>query len=260
MRRFKKDLLARVLSAALVRVRKSVESLARLFGHDREFSETQTSCDPGKLLTRDLLYIGGLDIGPDGDIDAGTSVVDTLALLINTGSHLKTLADAFEMRLSRGDIAGAWTVCEQMTHEDDLQEDVCREQLAKVLSEKRRELERDLDDSSEKLEQSFRMGEASEDEFNVLNASIVSVRGLLSHRDSVVEAARIVSGFKDNINTYFNQVIKQMRAQFEPYFPLKSDREQASVERALETGDLITLYEQPRPSQERRFTSIQGVR
>ena len=232
------------LFASLVRARESVESLRLLFGHDRDYSDTDESCDPWRLLTQDLLYVAGQDIEPDGSIDKGSAATETLSLLTDTGSHVKSLAEAFEMRLGRGDIAGAQAVCAQMVFEEDPKEDAYRNQLSRVLAKKRQDLERGLDESSERLEQAYKMGEVSENELAALNATIVSARELLTHEDSVVDAARAVSGFKDSIEDHFNRGMERMRAQFEPYLPLEHDREQAFVEHALETSDLLTLYEQ----------------
>ena len=232
------------LTAALVRAQDSVESLSRMFSHDRDFSEAENAWDPRRLLTRDILFVAEQDIGPDGGIDEDCPPGDALALLTDTGSHRKSLFDAFEVRLGRGDIAGAEAVCEQMGYEGDPQEDSCRNRLAPVFTDKRRELERELDESSEKLEQAFKMGEVSETKLNVLNASIASAQELLSRKESVVAAARAVSGFRGRIEGYFDQAIERMRLRFEPYLPLENDRERAFVEHAFDTEDLLTLHEQ----------------
>ena len=232
------------LSAALAWTHESIKSLSQIFGHDRESSPIEDQWQPRGLLTQDLLYVAELDIGPDGGIDGETPPTDAMALLIETSSHTKTLAEAFDVRLARGDVAGAQAVFKQMAHEDDPHEDECQNKLDRELAAKRQDLERELYDLSEKLEQAYTMGEVTENEVAALNASIVSARELLSRKNSVVGSARAVSGFKGTIEGYFNHGIERMRAQIEPFLPLENDWEQEFVENALESGDLITLHEQ----------------
>ena len=232
------------LNAALKRVNESIESLSHLFSQDRGSLYPETSYDSRRLLTRDLLYVAAQDLGPDGGIDEQCPTIDALALLADTESHQKSLFEAFDVRLGRGDIAGAEAICKQMTFEDDPKEDACKTRLAGAFTEKRRELEGELDESSERLEQAFKMGEVSETELNVLNASIASARALLSRNDSIVAAARAVSGFRGRIEEFFNQAIERMRLHFEPHLPLENEREQAFVDHAFETEDLLTLHEQ----------------
>ena len=167
-----------------------------------------------------------------------------MALLLDSNSHMNSLVEAFNARLGRGDLAGAQTICEQMAREDDPDEDECQNKLGRKIAAKRRELDRELDDLSEKLEQAYPMGEVSENERDALNASIVSARDLLSRKHTVVTSARAITGFKGTIEGYFNRGIERVRAQIEPFLPLENDWEQEFVENALESGDLITLHEQ----------------
>ena len=232
------------LSAALAWTHESIDSLSRIFGHDRESPHVEGQLESYGHLTRDLLYVPELDIGPDGGIDGETPPADAMALLVDSNLHMNSLAEAFNARLARGDIAGAQTICEQMAREDDPDEDECQNKLGRKISAKRRELDRELDDLSEKLEQAYPMGEVSENERDALNASIVSARDLLSRKRTVVTSARTITGFKGTIEGYFNRGIERVRAQIEPFLPLKNDWEQEFVENALESGDLITLHEQ----------------
>ena len=232
------------LSAALAWVHEFIESLSRMFGHDRESEPIDGQLESHRLLTHDLLYVSGLDIGPDGGIDGATPPADAIALLLETSSHKNFLAEAFNARLARGDIAGAQAICEQMAREDDPHEDECQNQLARKIAAKRRELDRELDDLSEKLEHACPMGDVSEHERDALNASIVSARKLLSRKHSVVASARQIAGFKDSIEGHFNYAIERLRAQIEPFLPLENEWEQEFVDNALDSGDLITLHEQ----------------
>ena len=232
------------LSAALAWTHESIDLLSRLFGRDRESPQVEGQLESNGLLTQDLLYVSGLDIGADGGIDGGTPPAEAMALLLDSNSHMNSLVEAFNARLSRGDLAGAQTICEQMAREDDADEDECKSKLSRKIAAKRRELDRELDDLNEKLEQAYPMGEVSENERDALNASIVSARDLLSRKHTVVSSARAICGFKDTIEGYFNRGIERVRAQIEPFLPLENDWEQDFVENALESDDLITLHEQ----------------
>ena len=232
------------LSAALAWTHESIDSLSRIFGHDRETPQVEGQLESYGLLTRDLLYVPELDIRPDGGIDGETPPADAMALLLDSNLHMNSLAEAFNARLGRGDLAGAQTICEQMAREDDPDEDECKSKLSRKIAAKRRELDRELDDLNEKLEQAYPMGEVSENERDALNASIVSARDLLRRKHTVVSSARAITGFKGTIEGYFNRGIERVRAQIEPFLPLKNDREQEFVENALESCDLITLHEQ----------------
>ena len=53
---------------------------------------------------------------------------DTLARLIDAGTHAETLVDAFDLRLGQNDLLGAHAVCTRMTAEDDPAEDACQDQ------------------------------------------------------------------------------------------------------------------------------------
>ena len=250
------------LCAALAWAHDSIESLSKLFGNERESSQMDDPQEPCNLLTHDLLYVAELNIGPDGGIDEESTPAEILALLTDTSSHMKTLVEAFEARLNRGDIAGAKAVRDLMAYEEVPNEDECQINLDRKSSAKRRDLERELYELSEKLEQAYNMGEASESEFITLNASIVSARHSLSRTgtDSVVACDRAVSGFKGNIQKCFDQGIRRIHVEFEEFLPLENEREQASVEHALETEDLITLHEQLDRLKNREHTSTEGIR
>ena len=232
------------LSAALAWTNESIESLSRMFAHDREPSLVDVELESTSLLTKDLLYVSELDIGPDNGIDGETPPINAMALLLDTSSHMNSLVEAFNARLARNDIGGAQAICEQMAREEHAQEDECQFRLDRAIAAKRRELDRELDSLSEKLAQSNSMGEVSEDKLAELNASIVSARDLLSRKLTVVTCARATSSLKVQIEDSFDRGIERIRSKIEPFLPLKNDREQQFVESALESGDLITLHEQ----------------
>ena len=117
---------------------------------------------PIQVVSDDLLFVTALRIDAEGAIDDSSTTADALALLLDTASHAETLADAFDARLSLGDLYGADAVCKRMAAEDDAAADASRERLDRALAESRSVLQRRLYDLAERLEQAFVIGEISE--------------------------------------------------------------------------------------------------
>ena len=232
------------LTAALAQAQRSIESLTQLFEHDGNSFKGIDTCEPNRILLCDIPYVVELNIGTDGNIDSQLDPKGVLALLTDGDSHSESLADAFTKRLERGYIASAQFTLEQMVYEKNPEEDQCRATWLTVITEKQIELEQELDDLSEKLEQAFTLGEFSEKELETLNASIVSVRELCAQKESVVIASEQLSIFKSEIVEKFNASIKSVQDQLTGFFPLDNPKEQAFVDEALESRDLITLHEQ----------------
>ena len=231
------------LSAALAWTHDLVEEISIIFGHDREVLQAEPPESPPGILTEDLVYVAGIDIGPNGAVAEGASPTDVLALLVDSDSHMKTLGDAFDARLRRGDLAGAQTACEFMARQDDPREDECQNTLDQRLAEQRPELERDLDELSEKLEQAYTGREIPEDERDRLKAKIVQGRTLLAQKDSAVETVKHVSGFKGVIERRFKKVVDRIGSEVTPFLSSLSEKDRSFVTDALASGDLITLYE-----------------
>ena len=149
------------LSAALVCAHGLIKEVSTIFGHDRKTTYAVPAEPPTNVLTEDLVYVTDVDIGPDGNVAEGNTPSKILDLLVDTGSHAKTLDQAFDTRLRRGDLAGVQAALEVMARREHPREEACRDELDRKLSDQRPALARELDELSEKLEQAYTGSEAT---------------------------------------------------------------------------------------------------
>lgn len=239
--------LGHALSAALVRANERIEEIATIFRRDREACNTDAAeMSPG-VLSEDLVYVTAVDIGPDGGIANGTATRDILDLLVDTDAHAATLDQAFDVRLRRGDLAGAQAALEMMARGENPREEACRDELDRILADRCPILERELVTLGQKLEQANIGGEfsehASEDQAARLKGEIIEARRLLAERTSVIAAVKIISGFRGVIDSLFARVVDRIGAEIEPLLRDVSEDTRQFVENAQAQGDLITLYE-----------------
>ena len=227
------------LAAALQCALNAIDSLDRMFrpGNDGEILPSDGTA---QALTDDLLYVPGVSVDDGEAIHEQPSPDRSLALLIDADSHATTLSVAFEMRLQQGDIYGAHAVCEKMTRIGDPAEDVCRDRL----SSQRRMLRRRLYDLSEKLEQSFIIGQVSEDNRDDLNRKIVATQEQLRHEDQAAAAVKTAAMVETRVEQHFRNGIRDIKDRLQTQFPDQDPRESALIQDALDAEDLITLNEQ----------------
>ena len=239
------------LSAALVWAYDQVNEIATIFGHDREASYPDAAEAFEGVLSEDLVYVTDVDLGPDGRVAEGADPHDILNLLIDTDAHAETIDQAFDARLRRGDLAGAQAALEMMARGEHPREEACRDELDRILADQRPTLERELVALNQKLEQAYTGGELSEDASEEeeeedavrLKALIIEARRLLAEKTSVIEAVRIVSGFRGVIETRFARVVDRVGAEIEPLLQDVPEEPRQFIEDARAEGDLITLYE-----------------
>ena len=230
--------------AALKQAQNSIEDLMTIFAQDFSYVPINDAQIVNRVLLRDILYVASLDICTDGGIDRNIEPEDALGLLIDKNSHSQDLADAFAIRFQRRNIAGAQVTWDQMNFENCPDKDQFRAQLDEAIANLENELGHDLDELSEKLEQAFTIGEFSENDLGKLNAEIVEARNLCRVKATVVSASEKISGFKDRIEEKFQLGINGVQDQLSKFFPLDDPRDKEFIQEALESSDLITLYEQ----------------
>ena len=231
------------LADALTCALQAIESLTSLFQRGRD-SCPEIVLGPIQALSDDLLFVTAARINEKGTIADSLAPADALALLIDTDSHASTLAEAFNARLESGDLYGAHATCERMAVEDDASTDNARERLNDALAKSRTNFQRDLYKLTEQLEQSFVIGEATEDERAELTAAIGDVSQRLENRNRALAAGEYVDAIAAAVKPLFSRGIAKVMAQLDAYLPREDEREQALVRDALQTGDLATLYEQ----------------
>ena len=234
---------APALDGALACAAQAIESLTNLFRRDADAC-SEIALGPIQVVSDDLLFVTALRIDEAGAIDDSLTTADALALLIDTGSHAETLADAFDARLSLGDLYGAHAVCKRMAAEDDDAADASRERLDRVLAESRSSLQRRLYDLAERLEQAFVIGEVSEAERAELTASIDDVSRRLEDRDGALTAGDDVKAIAAVVESACARGVATVRAELDAYLPRVEAREKALVSDAIQAGDLATLHEQ----------------
>ena len=207
------------LTNALKCARNAIEAVHRIF-------RRQPDDDPGlvvapvEVLSDDLLFVPGLRIDDQGNLDASIRPAEALARMLDTPSHAGTLSEAFELRLAQGDLYGAYAVCGRMAAEDDPEEDVYRDRLMQALAQARPEMQRRLHDLTDKLEQAFIIGEVSEGERADLNASIAEATRRLGPAGESLTVANDVAAIERQVEPCFAQGVAQVKAQLDAYLPL----------------------------------------
>lgn len=231
------------LKSALRCTQKVIESLEAILLRDGPIDE-EIAINPVRALSDDLLLVPGLIVDEQGGIEAPTDPADALALLTDPDAHAKTLAAAFEIRLTNRDLYGANAICTGMADEGDPSEDDCRGRLQKAVADSGRTSLRKLDELTKKLEQAFIVGEVSDNERADTTDQIREMRRQLARPDQILMATRSVSMIENEVTPRFNRGIQKVKAELNEHLPRDDAREQESVERALAEGDLTTLLEQ----------------
>ena len=234
---------APALESALACAAQAIESLTNLFRRDADAC-CEIAMGPIQAVSDDLLFVTALRIDEAGAIDDSLTTADALALLIDTGSHAETLADAFDARLSLGDLYGAHAVCKRMLAEDDTTADASRKRLDCALAESRSSLQRRLYDLAEQLEQTFVIGEVCEADRAELTASIDDVSRRLEDRNGALTAGDDVNAIAAAVEPACARGVETVRAELDAYLTRVEGREKALVSDAIQAGDLATLHEQ----------------
>ena len=230
-----------VQSAALSCARRAAEGLMRLFqdGCDSALSRQ----DGAVALSHSLLYVTTLGITPDYEIVAEVAPEDALALLTDTHSHSNSLTEAFDVRLSEGDIAGARAAYRLLDGADARDQEAREKRLNDNIDQKKKSLYEQIDELSEKLEQAYVAVKMPESEHDNLNAAIVHARSALNDEHPVEEVEITVAGFNAAIKKWFERGFTEMRAQIDAFPRREDERERNFLDDAVKTGDLITLHE-----------------
>ena len=100
-------------------------------------------------------------------------------------------------------------------------------------------------DLTEKLEQSFIMGEVAEDEYADLNASISTARQMLdrSDDDQTLTAITDVQDIEESVGKLYGACIEKTKQRLREHQDRLDNRGNELVQDALDAGDLIALHE-----------------
>ena len=229
------------LASALIRALDAIGSLQGILRRDPDID---LAIGPVQVLSDDLLLVPEIRLDANGHVDESTSREAALALVLDDKAHVGTLSAAFDARLDRRDLHGAFAVCARMAAEADSAEDVCRDRLDRAVAEKRQLLRRRLGQFNQMLEQAFTIGEITDDQRADLNAEIADLSRCLADPDRALDAIRDYDAIEREVEAPYRAGIARLKTQLDPYLPLDDPREQHLVQDALKAGDLVTLHEQ----------------
>lgn len=233
---------AEPLRAALICAGESIDALTGLFRRDTE-ALAHPATAPLQVLSEDLLYVTTLRIDERHRIHDSVSREEALDMLVDTSQHATTLAQAFDARLDRGDLYGAYAVCERMVVEGDVSEEACRRRLDRAVSDHRVRLRRRLYQLTGRLEQAFGIGHVSDDERAELTADIGDAERRLESPELSLSVGELVDEIDTRIQIPFSKGVDDIRTQIEPHLPRDDPREQDLIQEALAASDLATLHE-----------------
>ena len=231
------------LDGALACAADAIESLKKVFRHDADL-HTETALEPTQALSDDLLFVTEVVIDEEGGIDATLGPEDALALLVDTKRHAKTLAEAFDARLSSSDLYGAHVVCNRMAAQDEDSADASRERLNVALAESRSNHQSRLYDLAEKLEQAFVIGEISEAEREELTAAIDDASRRLESSTGALTVGISIRSIAGSVEPACERGVTKVSAELDAHLSNITEGERALISDAVQAGDLATLHEQ----------------
>ena len=232
------------LNVSLALAKKTVKGLRDLFSDSNDRS-VPIVANPGTILSRDLLFVAGVDL--DSEYKPIGESLDVLKLLSDGAEHSNTLEAAFDARLQRGDLVGASLACREMEASHDSESDRSRASLDQTLRKRRSELLSVCNEHREALEQSLSFGQLDENTAESLRADVVSLQSDLEGAEaSAVSLERVQAGMKRidrileesrrtgeaNVREKFNQLSGDCD-------PDARDR----IEKSISIGDIMTADE-----------------
>ena len=244
LRRSQKSSSRLPLGAAIKRAIHAIESLANILLQEDGVDAT-VSRSAMEVLCGDLLHVPALRLDKHGHIEASVLPKDALALLVDLEEHVDSLTAAFDGRIVNDDLHGARAVCVRMFREGDPNVANCEQRLNEEIAARSRNLYQELYDLTEKLEQTFIMGEVSENEYAELNATIAAARQMLDQNDDdqTLVAIESVRGIGETVRKLFNACIEKTEKQLKAHRGRLSPSENDLVQDALNASDLIALHE-----------------
>lgn len=241
------------LSATLKRARSTIETLLNIFNGDAAPSKV-IEASPDVIRSRDLLFVTGLDLDTGYRPTTHHNTNDILELLLDTRNHVKTLPDAFKMRLSRGDLTGAQLACEAMDVEENLEANRCRASLDQEVERQRRKLKKNYTAEEGRLERAFCRGQLKIEERDNLAARLVSLKRLVQSNssdgsspnavDAITSAKLELDRVQQLIQTSSTTRINETNNRFKA---LISDNPETTnysiINQAIDSGDILTANE-----------------
>ena len=199
-----------------------------------------------EVLSSDLVFVKDLVLDHNGEIDDSVPKNDALKLLAAyPDGYVENLNKAFEVRLARGDLAGARAVHKCMKYHSLANESEAQEQLNKAFEERSQQLNQELDKLTEKLESSFIVGEVSEDKYSTLSTSIESARQETetNEQDNLLSAISLTNNTERELTIVVNECSSKLKERFDRHKDRLSAGDWKLIEEALESDDLIALHE-----------------
>lgn len=241
------------LSATLRHARHAIETLFQIFDEDASLARVVDE-SPDIIRSRDLLYVTELDLDTQYRPAPHHTDVRVLELLLDIGTHAKSLSDAFKARLSRGDLTGAQLAWEGMDANGDAEADRCRTSLDRDVERQRRELKKTHAVEEARLEHAFCRGQLDIDKRDELAAQLVSLKRLtqpvssselpLNVADAVARAQSALTQVRQSVEMAAVARIGEAMSRLETVVSANPETDGRSVvEQAIESGDVLTANE-----------------
>ena len=241
-------------TAAVKYARKTVDALLQIFAGEASRLDGANQ-QPEVIRSHDLLYVTKLDVDTEFRPSGGHDAAGVLGLLLDTGAHAKTLRDAFDARLARGDLTGAQLASERIDMDSDSDAEECRALIRREVDGLRSTLGKKLVAVEECLERDFCRGQIGRDERDDTATRLVSLRSRLvrsgvSTRSSL-EDVNALDGARTELGDICEAIemssaerIEQVRLRFETVLSSNPEGDGRSiVGRVIEAGDILTANE-----------------
>ena len=203
---------------------------------------------PDVVQSRDLLYVTGLDLDTEFCPTTRHTAADMLDLLLDLGTHARTMSDAFNARLSRGDLIGAQLACSAIDAENP-EADRCQTSLDQEAESQRLELKAAHATEEGRLERAFCRGQLDINDRDELAARLVSLKRLVQPVSSLdvvgaIAAKSELAHIQQATESSSRARIDEARSRFKAVVSTNSEASDLTIIRqAIESGDILTANE-----------------
>lgn len=235
------------LIAALKHARCAIDALLQAFDDDSPLAE-QADTSSDVVLSRDLLYVTGLDLDTEFRPAAGSTTAGMLDLLLDLDTHARTMSDAFYARLSRGDLIGAQLACSVIDAESP-EADQCQSSLDQEAEHQRLELKAAYAAEEARLEGAFCRGLLDTNERDDFASRLVSLKRSVQRMSSLdvvgaVSAKSDLAHIQQAIEKSSSTRIDKARSRFKAVVSANPGTSDLTiVEQAIESGEIFTANE-----------------
>ena len=192
------------------------------------------------ILSRDLLLVPSLDVNLDHGIGDESKALSQL--LQYREVCVNTLGHAFEKRIERGDIAGAYLVTEWMSVESDINFDASSRTLARVIEHSRSQAEITRTNLIENIERAYARAQIDRDDRDNL-AAMVANRPKESTPSSLIDALTNYKYVRRKLKMAQEASIADLSRKEMPNIDALPDEDGRIWNTAIKTGDRVLARE-----------------